>query len=236
MGWPDAMTLGGFVGEPRPGADRSGNRYLTRWLVGKIAAITLETRLGAIVRRCRHRRVTKQGRHNFLRRTPEAIDRVGTPQRGHAAIARPFLGVEGRHPLGVGFDQRHTLGVGGQNEQLPFLLRLRFRQFLVEKPVGLLTHVTVDIFQLGHGNRLPKDPLELPGSHAKRLLDAEQLRKLLEQVGLLPFGQTQPRGDGPQFDFLFGTARVNECFERVLFEDTPHVLLLDGLAAVQIDA
>ena len=179
-----------------------------------------------------HRVVAEQGRHNLLRCTHITINRIDTSQRGHSPIAGPFLLVEGRHVKSVFAHQRHPFAIGRGDQKRAFFACRRRRQ-LIEKTIGLFTHGTIDVFQNVYRKLLPKNGFELPSPHAEGLLDTEQLRELLQQVGGFSFREIDARINGPQFHFLFVPLRINEALQGVLTENRSQGTLHDASAPMQ---
>ena len=82
-----------------------------------------------------------------------------------------------------------------------------------------------------HRKLLPKNALELPRPHAECLLDTEQLRELLQQVGGFALGEIEARVDGPQFDLAMGALGIDERLESMRAKDRAQRTCLRRLAS-----
>ena len=149
-----------------------------------------ELRLRAILRP-RPLVVAKQRRDDLLGGPDVGVDRIHRRQGCHAAIARPFDLVEGRHTLRILFDQRHAFAIGRENQQLAFLFGRRRGQF-IQEPLGLTSHASIDMFQRIHGNLLVQHRRQSLRGLPECLVHAEVLRELLEKIRGAPSRQAQP--------------------------------------------
>ena len=104
------MPFRGLTRQPLPRANRTGNRFLTRFLKCEMTPKLLQNRLRTRLRRLLHRWIAKQSRHDLLRRSHEPID-VGdltgdgrpdlivTPDQGGGPRVRVFDGRTGEPAL-----------------------------------------------------------------------------------------------------------------------------------------